>query len=211
MKEEIWKPVPGYEGLYEASTYGRIRSIERFVYHRRCKRFQKRKSVILKPSISSRGYYTIVFGINGTRKAYAVHRIIAETFLPNPNNLPVVNHKDENKANNAVSNLEWCTQKYNINYGSGLKRRALAQSISKKGKHYSPRTEFKKGNVLQCHQHPVLCIEKGILYRSMKEACQACSVSRSTILKSYKTGRTIKGLTSEFTPKAFSGEQSTGF
>lgn len=211
MQEEVWKPVPGYEGLYEASSHGRIRSIERFVYHRRWGRFQKRKSVILKPAVSSRGYYTVVFGINGTRKAYAVHRIIAETFLPNPNNLPVVNHKDEDKTNNAVSNLEWCTQKYNINYGNGLKRRATAQSISKKGKHYSPRTEFKPGNALPSKMRPILCVETGVLYRSMKDACKDCNVSRSTILKSYKTGKTIKGLTFKFTPKAFSGEQTTGF
>ena len=211
MKEEMWKPVPGYEGIYEASTYARIRSIERSVYSRRWGCFQKRKSVILKPAISSRGYYTIVFGTNGTRKTYAVHRIIAETFLPNPNNLPVVNHKDENKANNAVSNLEWCTQKYNINYGSGLKRRALAQSISKKGKHYSRRTEFKPGNVVPAKLHPILCVETGVLYKSMEDACKDCGVSRSSVLKSYKTGKSIKGLTFKFTPKAFSGEQTTGF
>lgn len=211
MQKEIWKPVPNYEKMYEASTYGRIRSLERLVFNKRWQNYQKRKSVILKPSVSPKGYYTVVFGVNGTRMAHSVHRIIAKTFLPNPDNLPVINHKDGNKLNNNVSNLEWCTQKYNVNYGDALAKRAKSQSKSKKGKHYSVRTEFKPGRISTYNLHKVLCVETGKMYQSVKEACLDCNISRSSILKSSKTGRQIKGLTFIITPKAFSGEQSTGF
>lgn len=141
---EKWRTIPNYEGYYEISTFGRIKSIDRDVPHPKYG-FQHRKSRMLKPSLNKKGYLIVVLAKDGMRRAYTVHRLVAKTFLPNTNNTEVINHKDENKTNNRVDNLEWCSQKYNINYGNSLKKRARSQSLSNIGKHYSPKTELKKG------------------------------------------------------------------
>lgn len=100
---EEWKDIVGYEKHYQISNKGRIRS--------------KHTNAILNPSKTG-GYYHIGLRYE-KRKECTIHRLVAEAFLPNPNNLPFVNHKDENKLNNNVENLEWCTCEYNTNYGKG--------------------------------------------------------------------------------------------
>lgn len=82
---------------------------------------------VLKPQKSKNGYLHVGLYKNGKLKNYSVHRLVAEAFIPNPLNLPCVNHKDEDKTNNDIENLEWCTYKYNINYGVSLKKRAKTQ------------------------------------------------------------------------------------
>lgn len=109
---EIWKPVIGYEGLYEVSNIGRVKSLS---YNR------TGKEKLMTP-VDNKGYYRVLFNSKGYRKQKLVHRLVAEAFIPNPDNLPQVNHKDENKLNNRAENLEWCTTKYNINYGTRNKR-----------------------------------------------------------------------------------------
>lgn len=117
---EIWKDIPDYEGRYQASNSGKIKSLKRTVI-----RGRGSESIvierILKPNIK-RGYYTVGLSTQGKIKYITIHRLIAITFIPNPDNLPQVNHKDENKTNNCVDNLEWCTCLYNIQYGTGIKR-----------------------------------------------------------------------------------------
>lgn len=117
MTEEEWRPVVGYEGLYEASSFGRVKSLDRY-NSKNC--FIKGR--ILKQSNDGRGYMSIQLCLNGKIERYLVHRLIAQTFIPNPDNLPQVNHKDENKSNNRVDNLEWCDCSYNINYGTAKER-----------------------------------------------------------------------------------------
>ena len=109
-EEEIWCPIKGYEGIYEVSDQGRVRSLK----------FGKER--ILKQGRNPEGYLLVCLCKNGEHKAYKVHRLVAQTFIPNPDNLPQVNHKDENKENNSVHNLEWCTNKYNSNYGTRNQR-----------------------------------------------------------------------------------------
>ena len=114
---EEWKSIPGYEGLYEVSSYGRVRSVER------CDRFNRKiVSKILKPNYVS-GYLRVGMYKNKTFKYYLIHRLVAQAFLPNPDNLSEVNHKDEDKSNNRVDNLEWCDRSYNMNYGTVQQRR----------------------------------------------------------------------------------------
>lgn len=126
MKKEYWKPVVGYEGLYEVSNWGRVKSVKRLVksprgYRTVCER-------ILKPTKDSHGYLCVSLHKEGKMKFVKIHRLVAEAFLDNTDNLPCVNHKDENPLNNVVSNLEWCTYKYNNNYGTARQRMAEKQS-----------------------------------------------------------------------------------
>ena len=119
---EEWRPVVGYEGLYEVSNTGRVRSVDRYVVdslgHRR---FYKGK--VLSIVKNKNGYLLINLYCNEKNKKCLVHRLVAEAFVSNPDNLPEVNHKDEDKTNNRVDNLEWCSRKYNVNFGTARIRR----------------------------------------------------------------------------------------
>ena len=121
------------------------------------------KNKILSQSISNNGYYRVHLCKNGKAKWYAVHKLVAQTFIPNPLHLPEVNHKDENKLNNNVDNLEWCDSKYNTNYGTRNKR------ISK----------AKLNNTYNTKQ--VQCIETGIIYPSIMEAQRQTGIFNTSI------------------------------
>lgn len=112
--KEIWKDIPGYEGLYQASSLGRIRSVTHIV--RAGKNKQRHvNSKILSPWKTLNGYLHVSLGRN---KKVAIHRLVALAFISNPDSLPCVNHKDECKTNNVFSNLEWCDKSYNALYGA---------------------------------------------------------------------------------------------
>ena len=118
MKEE-WKVIKENPN-YIVSNMGNVKSLN----YRRTGREK-----ILKLKIDKNGYQIVGLWKNGIKKIYSVHRLVAQAFIPNPNNLPQVNHKDENKQNNCVENLEWCDAKYNNNYGTRTKR--IVEKISK--------------------------------------------------------------------------------
>lgn len=111
---EEWKDIKGFENTHQISNMGRIRTKDRYVYNG--KRFIAGK--VIKPILCTNGYYEIHLWVNGKRTARLLHRTVAEAFIPNPYNFPEINHKDENIANNCADNLEWCTSKYNANYGT---------------------------------------------------------------------------------------------
>lgn len=115
MKEE-WRTIKGYEGMYEVSNEGRVRSLDRYAG----KNYIKGK--VLSMFKGTGGYTIVSLCINGKNKSFSVHRLVAEAFIPNPHDYPQVNHKDENKNNNDMNNLEWCTAKYNSNYGTHNQR-----------------------------------------------------------------------------------------
>ena len=117
MTEEIWRPVVGYEGLYEVSSYGRVRSLDRYDGRNH---FIKGK--LLKNRDNGNGYLICILSKNGIVKNKYIHRLVVEAFIPNPDNIKEVNHKDEDKTNNNVENLEWCDRKYNCNYGTKIER-----------------------------------------------------------------------------------------
>ena len=110
---EEWKDVPGYEGLYQVSNTGRVKSLN---YH------NTGEDNYMKPEKLKRGYLRVGLSKNNKRVRFLVHRLVAEAFIPNPHNLPQINHKDENPENNSVDNLEWCNAKYNANYGNRANR-----------------------------------------------------------------------------------------
>ena len=109
MSMEEWRDIEGFDG-YQVSNEGRVRN---------CKR-----NTILKPLSDGRGYLQIHLWKNGKSTNKRIHRLVAQAFLENPQNLPEVNHKDENKSSNIVENLEWCDRKYNMNYGTAIQRQS---------------------------------------------------------------------------------------
>ena len=104
MNSEIWKDIKGYEGLYQVSNLGNIKSI------------RTNKNLLFEENY--KGYLRVSLCKNGKHKHYKVHRLVGIAFIPNEYNLPQINHKDENKHNNAIDNLEWCDNWYNNHYGS---------------------------------------------------------------------------------------------
>ena len=113
--KEIWKDIKGYEGLYQVSKSGKIKSI--------------RNNIYLKPNLQVNGYLRISLSKNGKIQYKNIHRLVAETFIDNENNYPVINHIDGNKLNNNADNLEWCSYQHN-----NLEARRLKLNITKKGK-----------------------------------------------------------------------------
>lgn len=115
IMQEEWKDINGFEGYYQISNFGRVKSVERVV--------KKKNGILMKVSERIRvlsqttdDYSYVVLAKHGKNKTFLVHRLVAETFIKNPNNLPCVNHKDENKQNDCVDNLEWCSYEYNNTY-----------------------------------------------------------------------------------------------
>ena len=140
---EEWRDIKGYEGLYQVSNEGRVRSFDRIIKQKTKLANYKiftMKGRILKTASVNRGYLAVQLWKDGIAKMRLIHRLVAEAFIPNPDNLPQVNHKDEDKENNFVfinedgsvnlekSNLEWCSEKYNANFGTAIARRVEKQS-----------------------------------------------------------------------------------
>lgn len=126
--------------------------------------WSKRTNKFLIPAVDRKtGYNRVTMTNKGRkRKSCYVHRMIALAFLPNPDNLPQINHKDENKSNNKVSNLEWCNAKYNANYGTRNKRCKLSYGLE--------RMRVMQRHATECRKRPVKCIENGKIYNSVVEA-----------------------------------------
>ena len=132
--QEVWKDIPNFKNLYQASSLGNIKSLERYVNSGIKNNVKvRRKEQILK-QYNKNGYLQVSLSKNHKRYYFNVHKLVALTFISNPNNLPQINHKDENPLNNCVDNLEWCTAKYNCNYGTRNKR-------------IYNKTSFKKGHI----------------------------------------------------------------
>ena len=153
--QEIWKDVDwvkGYEGLYQVSNLGRVKSLARYDRKGRLVKSRIKKLVPIQT-----GYLTTLFCVDGVVKNMFVHRLVATAFIPNSKNLPEVNHKDENKQNNCVENLEWCDRKYNLAYGNKRLKEAKTKGF------------------------PVYCIELDKTFWSVKEAARCTGLVASTI------------------------------
>ncbi len=179
MRNEVWKPIPGFNGKYEASSCGRIKSI-----YAVSKLGRKRRTlVILKPSINHRGYYILKL----SKKTYKVHRLVAMAFHDNPENKPQVNHKDLNQLNNHKDNLEWATAKENTNHAQANGRIPIAKPIVKVGEYP---TRHKK----------IMHIETGAVYNSAKELSRIIGKSSKEINRRLSGERTCN------IPYAYTGE-----
>lgn len=160
--KEIWKSVNGYEGLYEISNLGKVKSLKR--------------NKILKANIISE-YKHVTLYKNGNAKIFKIHRLVAENYIDNPNKLECVNHKDENKINNNVNNLEWCTKKYNCNYG---KRN---EKMSKKKSKYKIVQKNKEGLIIKIWQN-IWDLEHSTTYN--KQNIRLCCQNKHKTAYGYK-------------------------
>jgi hypothetical protein len=177
---ENWKSVSGYEGMYEVSDCGRVRGVDREVH---CKNgdVQARKARILKQKADRQGYYIVCLCKCGKLQFMRVHRLVGYAFIENPENKPEINHIDENTQNNCVTNLEWCTRKENVNWGTGHQRgvmntnfKAFAQRLSKKTAQLSL-----DGKVLKVWDSlHAICRETGYKAGHISECCHGKKKSR---------------------------------
>lgn len=129
--KEIWKDIKGYEGLYQISNLGRIKSLERKIIRQHSTTMLLKEKILKQQNMN--GYKIVRLSKNNTIKQYLVHRLVAVAFIKNPNNYKEINHKDEDKSNNKLDNLEWCSHNYNINYGTGNERRKQTELKTKRG------------------------------------------------------------------------------
>lgn len=159
---EIWKDIKGYEGIYQISNTGKVISLDRIIYTKDNRQYFY-KGGLKEYTEDKDGYLRVGLNKENKQKTVGVHRLVAEAFIPNPDNLPEVNHKDENKKNNCVDNLQWVEQIDNIQYGTRAQRMAQTQ----------------KNNPARSYK--VLCVETGIEYPSMAEAGRQLGINKGNI------------------------------
>ena len=184
---EIWKPVKGYEGLYEVSNLGNLRSLDRYSMHGKGYRLFKGKPI--KPHHNSTGYLRIGLWKNNQRKNYFVHHLVAEAFIPNPNDLPFIDHINTIRDDNKVGNLRWCSCKENFN--NPLTREHV--NIKNRSKEVNEkRLATKRKNQSWRCEIPVYYIDEDgskISFKSMAEAQRQTNVLSSYISLSIKKKR----------------------
>jgi len=130
-RTEEWRAVAGYEGLYEVSNLGRVRKLANVSYRPNrwgtITEYHQKGKMLVPAFDGKKNYLFIALSKEGTKTFFTIHRLVAKAFIPNPDNLPQVNHKDENKTNNRADNLEWCTNIYNSYYGNHSKCKKVLQ------------------------------------------------------------------------------------
>ena len=192
--EEIWKDIEGYEGYYQISTLGRIKSVARIVsfekYQYKLKKMvqatQKVPEKIRTGYSDDHGYYRVELNKDGKSTSFLVHRLVASTFIPNPENKREVNHIDGNPSNNHLDNLEWVTSSENkfhayrigLHVVSEETRKKLSDSLSNRG--YTPRPTLRKS---------VMCVETQEKYESMEDAKLRSGATADHILASIRDGQ----------------------
>ena len=130
---EIWKDIVGYEGFYQISNLGRVKRLVSWRGNDYSSRYIPDVKIVY-PYIDNYGYERIGLAVHGKCRHFRVHQLVAKAFIPNPNNYPQINHIDEDKTNNCVDNLEWCTQSYNNKYGTRGKRIGITNHNGKGAK-----------------------------------------------------------------------------
>ena len=190
--KEVWKPIKGYESLYEVSSLGRVRRTENYFNSKSKlnKQFMvKVKGRILKNRVS-RGYYIVNLCCNSKAKNYRVHRLVAETFLPNPNNYPCINHKNGIKTDNRVGNLEWCSYSYNNKeaYRMGLKKPTWEGKCYEKHPSNHPIMQLDKlGNIIN-YWHSIQEAQDKLLISNISAVCRGCQKTAGGYIWKYFEG-----------------------
>ena len=169
---EEWRDIKGYEGIYQVSNCGRVKKL-------------LKKNEKLQIAATDKDGYKIIRLWNGNKlKTHKVHRLVALAFLENPNNYPQVNHRDEDKTNNNINNLEWCTPKYNVNYGTRNERASKSISKAMKGKYIGSKSP---------NARKVVCITTGEIFNSMTQAAEKYNIAYQDISKCCRKKRKSAG------------------
>ena len=188
MKGEIWKDIEGFEGLYQVSNMGRVKSLERIKWNGRdyCKIPER----IRKPQNNGNGYLYVMLWKDGKGKKYLVHRLVASVFCENPHGYTEVNHLDECKTNNCADNLEWCSRQYNLTYNGRAKKVGKKAGEKLRGRKQSEECIKKRSK-------PVYSINKvsGLItyWNSAKEASRALGINYGNISTCCKGKRNSAG------------------
>ena len=176
MLKEIWKSIENFEGLYQISNLGRVKSVDRVVHvldPKSNREYDRHFPECIKATnLDNKGYVIVTLKKDGKNSRHRIHRLVAKAFIPNPENLPQINHKDENKENNYADNLEWCTNEYNSKYGTRLVR--ISDSSRGRPAHNRIKVEI-----------------FGVVYESLASAGKALGVCGDTIKNRINKG--IKG------------------
>lgn len=172
---EVWKSIINHSG-YQISNYGRVMG---------------KRGKILYQNQSNCGYRQVHLSDFGISKWYSVHRLVAEAFIPNPDNLPCVNHKDENKSNNCSDNLEWCTYSYNERYNNKSKR--MIETKRKRGIPIVPQTAI-DGHI-RALSKKVICVETGEIFNSATEASRSMGFTAMAVMNAIRLKRKSGGYT----------------
>lgn len=151
MEKEVWRAIPEYEGYYEASSLGRIRSVPR--------NGTRKNGTILTPNVKKSGYANVLLSKNDIRKTHRIHRLIAQAFIPNPEDKPQVNHKNGDKLDNRVDNLEWATSRENIRHKFDVLGYKTPQGEGK----------------------PIKCLETGEIFMHIRDAERKYGISHGPI------------------------------
>lgn len=133
--QEIWKDIKGYEGLYQISNFGRVKSLDH-LKRWGAKTILHKGKILKQQIIKTNGYFSVALSKKSKAKRYLVHRLVAQAFVENLKNYNVINHKDENKLNNNATNLEWCSYNYNNNYGNHGQKISETRNFNKNKKVY---------------------------------------------------------------------------
>lgn len=165
MENEEWRDVPGYEGCYQVSSFGRVKSVRN--------KKNSRAGMVLVPLNNSKGYWSINLWKDGHCKMSTIHKLVAQAFIPNPENKPCVDHKDGNRKNNNVANLRWCTYKENSNF-------PLAK------KHYSERMSIHRKGIEHHCSTPIICVELNTLFWGGGDAARKLGIGQGHILNAAK-------------------------
>lgn len=144
---EYWKDIKGYEGLYQISNLKRVKSLPRMRVSKGGCLCPVPEKILSLNKIDKDGYIDVTLSKDGKLRTYRLSRLMAQAFIPNPKHLPCVNHKDENKQNNSISNLEWCTTKYNIRYS----KHKVSHKLTYKGKTYPSIRACGRNNNIDIH------------------------------------------------------------
>lgn len=168
--EEIWKDIEEYEGLYQVSSLGIVKNS---------------KGRILKQGKSNKGYLKVNLCKEGKKKTFNIHRLVAQTFIPNPHNYPCVNHKDENPANNNVKNLEWCTVKYNNTYGTAIERRSK-KLLNREDQSKSVLQFTKDGEFVREWSSTAECERNGFDHSAVAKCCNGKLINYKGFIWKYK-------------------------
>ena len=178
---EEWRDIKGYEGLYQVSNEGEVRSLN----------YNHTGTIhTLNPSSNNRGYEHVNLFKDGERKMKQIHRLVAEAFIENPDNLPHINHKDENPHNNKVENLEWCTPAYNNAYGGRALRAGKNISKALRGripKHTPPKKVYQytlDGRLVKIWESTSECVKNG--YNHVSQCCNGLRTQNKGYRWSYK-------------------------